>query len=250
MNLFILSDLHIWGSEDPLYTSLISVVRNRTGAGDILVLAGDVFDLFVGNKPIFVRRYSELFQALDEAGGRGVEIHYIEGNHDFLIHRAFQSVRGIQIHERDVSLQIQDRKFYFAHGDLADRKDYSYRILRAFLRSWLMKVFVHLAPGSLIDKIGRTSSQKSRNKKPAIARELSMSRIEIMRNIYRSYAAEHLAQGNDYVVMGHCHDLDEMCFNIGGRPGQYVNVGYPRMHGSFLSWSPGDQKIQREKLPD
>jgi hypothetical protein len=73
--------------------------------------------------------------------------------------------------------------------------------------------------------------------------------MERLRKIYRSYAAERLAEGYDYVVMGHCHDLDEMSFQIGGRAGQYVNVGFPRVHGSYLSWSPGDEKIMRERMP-
>jgi hypothetical protein len=49
--------------------------------------------------------------------------------------------------------------------------------------------------------------------------------------------------------MGHCHDLDEKTFKIGSRIGQYVNVGYPRVHGSLLSWKEGEEKIGREKLP-
>ena len=73
--------------------------------------------------------------------------------------------------------------------------------------------------------------------------------MERLRNLYRSYAAERIARGCDFVVMGHCHDLDEKSFVIDGRPGQYVNVGFPRAHGSFLSWSPGDERIQRERLP-
>jgi hypothetical protein len=58
-----------------------------------------------------------------------------------------------------------------------------------------------------------------------------------------------VAEGYDYVVMGHCHDLDEMSFKVGERVGQYVNVGYPPVHGSYLSWSPGDEKIMRERMP-
>jgi hypothetical protein len=50
--------------------------------------------------------------------------------------------------------------------------------------------------------------------------------------------------------MGHCHDLDEMQFNIGGRPGQYINIGYPRAHGSYVSWNVGDPVIAREKMPE
>jgi hypothetical protein len=112
-----------------------------------------------------------------------------------------------------------------------------------------MKLLVMLIPGGWLDSIGRASSKKSRSGKPALAACLPTDRMENLRKIYRSYAAERLSQGYDFVVMGHCHDLDEMHFNVGGRKGQYINVGFPRAHGSFLTWSPGEEKIQREKLP-
>ena len=130
-----------------------------------------------------------------------------------------------------------------------DRNDYGYRALRIFFRSPLMKAAFALMPGGMLEWIGRQSARVSKGTKYRLPAQLPPGRMEYLRNIYRSYAAERLAHGADYVVMGHCHDLDEKSFVIGARQGQYVNVGFPRVHGSFLSWSPGDERIQREKLP-
>lgn len=246
MSLFAVSDLHVSGADDPLYSSLLALLNERAARGDVVVLAGDLFDLFVGNKKIFCDRYAGFFCALKEAGQRGVEIHYIEGNHDFLIRRAFSGIPGLHVHTHDVSLELDGRRFFFAHGDTADRRDYRYLALRLFLRSPILKAFVALAPGSLVDRIGRGGSYRSRKGRPA---EFPPGRMERLRKIYRSYAAEKLTQGYDFVVLGHCHDLDEMNFQIGGRAGQYVNIGFPRAHGSFVSWQPGEERIQREKLP-
>jgi UDP-2,3-diacylglucosamine hydrolase len=249
MSLFVISDLHICGPDDPLYFSLLSLIRDRAKAGDTVVLAGDLFDLFVGNKAVFKERYSGFLKVLSDAGQQGVDFHYIEGNHDFLIDRVFRGIPRFTVHSHDVSLEIQGKRFYFAHGDTADRRDYPYLLLRSFFRSPMMKLLVFLAPGDWLDRFGKFSSHRSRQAKALLPIDLPIHRMERLRKIYRSYAAERLAQGYDYVVMGHCHDLDEMFFNIGGRPGQYVNVGYPRAHGSFLSWSPGEERIQRERLP-
>lgn len=248
MSLFVISDLHIWGTDDPLYQSLISLLKNRAVLGDTVILAGDLFDLFVGNKPIFKERYFEFFNAVASAQTRGIQVHYIEGNHDFLMKNAFPE-NGIQVHSKEVSIEIAGKRFYLAHGDLANRRAYGYRFLRFFLRSPLMRAFVALMPGSWVEKIGVQSSLRSRNRRPLLSSELSGKGIEKLRRIYRNYAAERLAQGYDFVVMGHCHDLDEMFFKVGDRQGQYVNVGFPRTHGSFLSWSPGEEKIYRERLP-
>ena len=250
MSLYVLSDLHIRGAEDRLYQSLLSVLQDYAKPQDVVVLAGDLFDIFVGNKPVFLERYSGFIRAVADAGARGVKIHYIEGNHDFLIKRAFLGIRGFVIHPHDVSLEIQGKKFFFAHGDTVDRGDYSYRILRSFFRSPVMKTLVAVTPGKWLERIGKASSEQSRRARARFSAELPIERMERLRLVYRNYAAERLAQGYDFVVMGHCHDLDEMSFLIEGRSGQYVNVGYPPIHGSYLLWTPGDEKFSRQPLPE
>jgi UDP-2,3-diacylglucosamine hydrolase len=249
MPLLAVSDLHIHGPDDPLYGSLLALLRDRATPGDVVVLAGDIFDLFVGDKQVFVRRYSAFLAGLEEAASRGVRIHYIEGNHDFHVRGAFERFPGISVHGDGLSVELGGKRFYFDHGDRADRRDYGYRVLRGFFRSPVMKALVRAVPGTWLDRFGRASSRRSRGSKPALLEDLPRERLDRLRRVYRSYAAEKLAEGYDYVVMGHCHDLDEMSFTIGGRAGQYVNVGYPRAHGSFLSWAPGDPLIQRERLP-
>jgi UDP-2,3-diacylglucosamine hydrolase len=249
MALLVISDLHIIGPHDPLYASLLRLLRERARPGDTVVLAGDVFDLFVGNKDVFLDRYRDFVSALREAGTRGVCVHYIEGNHDFLLRGAFRDCSGLQVHPSEVSIELGGKRILVSHGDLFDREDYGYRALRSFFRSPVMKGIVNVVPGRWLDWYGNAHSRQSRASKPILASGLPTEQIERLRKIYRSAAAERLAQGYDFVVAGHCHDLDEMEFTIAGRFGQYVNVGYPRAHGSFLSWTPGEPKIQREKLP-
>ncbi|MBY0470489.1 UDP-2,3-diacylglucosamine diphosphatase [bacterium] len=250
MRVLVISDLHISGPADPLYTSLLTLLRDKAQSGDILILAGDIFDLFIGAKPIFLHRYSEFLRELASAGARGVALHYIEGNHDFLIRRAFSKIPGMKIHPRKVTFEAGGRRFYIAHGDTINKRDYGYHVLRGFFRSPLMKALVAVLPGKWLDGIGKMSSDTSRGRKPVMLSESAHgSRLVELRKLYRSYAAERVAEGYDFVVMGHCHDLDEMHFTVDGRNGQYVNVGYPRVHGSFLSWSPDEPQIYREKLP-
>jgi len=248
MSVFILSDLHIRDAEDPVYRSLLCLMRSRTQSGDQLVLAGDIFDLFVGNKAVFRNRYSEFFECLAEMGRRGVLVYYVEGNHDFLLQKVMRGIPGLTVHPSEVSLEAEGRHFLVAHGDLADSSDLGYRVLRCFFRSPMMKFLVRVLPGKWLEWIGSQSSGYSRGKNPVLFSELPLERQDALRKIYRNFAAERLAQGYDFVVLGHCHDLDEMMFQIGGRPGQYMNVGFPRVHGSILKWESGDDRIQRESL--
>lgn len=245
MRLSVISDLHIRNPQEPTYGALLKLVR-EAASGDQVVLAGDIFDLFVGNKKVFVERYADFLKAISEASSRGVQVHYIEGNHDFLLKRA---LRDVYVHATQVSLEAGGKRFLIVHGDLVNQEDYFYRFMRVMFRSPLMKFLVTALPGSWLDAIGRNSSQYSRGKNPVLPSGMPADRVEHLRKIYRSFAAEKIAQGADYVVAGHCHDLDEMTFSVGGRIGQYINVGFPPLHGSYVTWQPGDEKMRREKFP-
>lgn len=250
MSVLIISDLHIFGPEDPIYRSLLFFIEKRASSGDTIVLAGDLFDLFIGNKSIFKERYKEFFQIVRAISMQNnIEFHYIEGNHDFFMREAFHEMQCVFVHSQEVSLEVLGKKFYCIHGDTVNPLDYGYKFLRFFFRSFFMKCLITIIPGEYFKKIGQFLSQKSRWNKPLLISELPIDQMEKVRRIYRSYAAEKLSQGYDYVIMGHCHDLDEMSFSIGGRLAQYINVGFPRIHGSFLCWDPGDDKIHRERLP-
>jgi UDP-2,3-diacylglucosamine hydrolase len=250
MSLYIVSDLHISGPEDPIYYSLLSLLKLQVVPGDTVVLAGDIFDLFIGNKKIYRNRYQAFLECVDRAVRRGIVIHYIEGNHDFLMERVFSKIQGMRTHSAQVSLEIEGKRFFVAHGDQVDSSDYGYRVLRALLRTPLMRVLLWMIPGVWLDRLGQWSSQNSRRRHLTVTSQSTIEKREFLRKAYRSYAAERLAQGYDFVVMGHCHDLDEMFFQIDGRPGQYVNVGFPRVHGSLLAWVVGEDKIHRQKLPE
>jgi UDP-2,3-diacylglucosamine hydrolase len=248
MTLHILSDLHIYGADDPLIEPLISVFSERAKPHDVIVLAGDIFDLFVGNKRTFTDRYQPLIQAMSKAAKNHVKFHYIEGNHDFLLKNVFLDVPNLELHSEEVVLEMNGKKFYIAHGDQVDQNDYGYRLLRGLLRSLPMRLLLSALPGTWIDAIGNSSSGASRRKRPTLAAGLDTSKVEYLRKTYRSFAAEKLTEGYDFIVLGHCHDLDEKSFRIGERFGQYINVGYPRSHHSYLTWSAGESKIQRERF--
>jgi UDP-2,3-diacylglucosamine hydrolase len=248
MSVYFVSDLHIWGPEDPFYFALLAFIRDQLKSGDSLVLAGDIFDLFIGSKGIYQTRYEELLLSLNQAVQKGVDVHFIEGNHDFLMSCAWIRPSGIQLHSESVSIEIHGKRIFVAHGDTVDRSDFGYLFLRALLRSALVQGALWLIPGHWLDQFGVWSSRRSRSRNPLLVSQLPIERREALRKVYRSFAAERISQGYDFVVMGHCHDLDEMFFQLDGRVGQYVNMGFPRVHGSILSWTPGENKIHRQKL--
>ncbi|MBL7716362.1 MAG: UDP-2,3-diacylglucosamine diphosphatase [Bdellovibrionales bacterium] len=233
----IISDLHVWGDDDPLYLKLLNWLVQDVSEGDVIVLAGDIFDMLIGNQRVYRERYRQFFEALRKIQDRAAAIYYIEGNHDFWLKDLFraQGLR-VQICPKEIAIQVGSRKLYVAHGDLVDRSDWGYRILRVFLRSPFLWAFQKFAPGSFVDWVGQTSSRRSRGSRPTMA-EMSLMRLEHLRKAYRSFSAAKIHEGFDAVVLGHCHDRDEMEFKVGDRLGRYLNVGFPRTHETSIEWT-------------
>lgn len=248
MSVSIVSDIHIQGPEDPCFRALIALVT-RCEAGDTLVLAGDIFDFLIGDQKVLYERYRGFLDAVRSAGERGAEIHYIEGNHDFHLRRLFaRETPRMKLHPAEVMVEFDRKKIYVAHGDLVDGADMGYLALRALFRSPLTKFLSYRLPGRLVAAIGERSSRLSQKKNPRTPVERGTPYRDRMREVYRAWAERKLAEGYDYVVLGHCHDDDEKQVSLPGRMAQYVNVGFPRVHGTYLVLEEGKARFRRAKF--
>lgn len=248
--LIYLSDLHVRSAEDPSYHRLLKALTDARAATPkaVIVLGGDVFDLFVGALPVFLRRYAEFLALVREMAREGFEIHYIEGNHDFLLKRVFADEPRIRIHPREHVLALDGKSFYLAHGDLVDRADWGYLFLRAFFRGPLIRFMVRFCPGEWLEKLGAFSARHSKGRPGGTAYTpagMPAKQIERLRTVYRSFASEKIRAGHDFVILGHCHDLDQMRFRIGERGAHYMNAGFPPIHGSYVAWESGSDELER-----
>jgi UDP-2,3-diacylglucosamine hydrolase len=253
MKVVVISDIHIRGSEDPLYASLLAMIERKIGAGDTLVLGGDIFDFFVGRQPSLIRRYERFFELLRAKARLGARIDYIEGNHDFHLRSTFASIfpdeKSIRVHPAEVILPLPSgRKLYVAHGDLVDREDRGYLALRFFFRSPFIRLVAAALPDTVAQRIGEGSSDASRRKNPRRPEEKGPRGLEELRKKYRGFSEAKIREGYAAVVLGHCHDLDGCEFTHDGRTGQYMNVGYPPAHRSYVVCD-AEGRLRREALP-
>jgi UDP-2,3-diacylglucosamine hydrolase len=239
MKVIVISDIHIHGAEDPLYLSLLTMIENEIGAGDFLVLGGDIFDFFVGRQSSLILRYERFFALLRSKAKQGAQIDYIEGNHDFHLSSTFASLfpgeTKIRVHPAEVTLPLADGgKIYVAHGDLVDRDDWGYLALRAFFRSPFIRFVAAALPDPWVQRIGEGSSDASRRKNPRRPEENGPQGVERLRKKYRAFAEAKISEGYVAVILGHCHDLDGCEFVSDHQARQYLNVGYPRAHHSYI----------------
>lgn len=244
-----MSDLHINDDRDPIYRIVLNFLESEISTDDTVVFAGDIFDVFVGSKRIFIDRYRDFFHLLEKMSARGIKIYYIEGNHDFILKKSLPDCENVHWSPKEVQLNLDGKSFFISHGDQVNGKDIAYLLLRLFFRSPLMQAMVFLTPDTWFDWYGKKHSRYSRERKPLLPEMLCAEKLEELRKMYRNFAVEKMREGFDFVVMGHCHDLDEMRFQISGRSTQYINMGYPKVHRSILKWTASEGFIIRKNLP-
>lgn len=238
-----ISDIHITHAKDPAYRKLLNLMESAR-AGDLFYLGGDIFDFIVGEQPGQMREYSEFLTVLEKKSGEGVHFLYVEGNHDFHLSH-LQKMKNVRVDPESFNVPFEGKRFYLAHGDLVDRDDHGYLFLRSIFRSPFIRAAARVLPEKIVSMIGDKSNQASQSKNPRLPEDRGESHLALIRKKFRTFAASKVGEGADFVVMGHCHDLDQSEVDGNGRTGFYMNVGYPKKHGKYVYWEPGLKSLER-----
>lgn len=202
MKTIFVSDVHIRGLKDPTMKKFLSFLEEEKKDLTHLIIGGDLLDFWIGIKGVVFQEYIPILNKLLELKEAGVQIDYIEGNHDFSLGSFFTDILKIQIIKNEHIFQIGNYHVYVAHGDQVNPKDYGYLFLRWFLRSFFVQAFIKVLPPAWIWWISQRSSHVSRT-----YRTPDQHTVEL----FRQFAKKKLIQV-DVVILGHTHYPDEQRF--------------------------------------
>jgi UDP-2,3-diacylglucosamine hydrolase len=167
-------------------------------AGTLLVLLGDIFDFYFEYRSVVSRRYLDVYAALDRCRQRGVDLHFLGGNHDHWVGPFFTDELGIKVHSDEIRLAAQGRKLVLAHGDLVMQRDYGYKVLKTVLRNRGVIAVSRLVHPDLMDAIARNVAHGSRA-------YFSVPQERRARAVLAHAWDNFYSRGNDAFVMGHVH---------------------------------------------
>jgi UDP-2,3-diacylglucosamine hydrolase len=163
-----------------------------------LFLLGDIFDFYFEYASVVPKPFFDIFYALESCRSRGIDIHFLGGNHDFWVDGFVTDSLGVRIHEDDFLVESQGRKIRCAHGDLTIPDDYGYRVLRWILRNRTVTKAAKLIHPDVMASIARHVSRRTKDR--------SRSAQEDIANRVAGLATHHCYNwGNDAFIMGHIH---------------------------------------------
>ncbi len=238
LDICVLSDFHLGThgcrSEELLqYLQSIEPVR--------LILNGDIFDAWQFKKKYFPSSHWEIIERILQMANSGTIVYYLMGNHDGIMKR-FNSMDMGNIHLRNqLELRIQNKTYWFFHGDIFDAsvlispwlaalggRGYDWLIrLNAWVNRWrltfgLSKIsFAHKVKHSVKHAVKYVS-------------DFEKSAIEIA-----------IKKGIDVVVCGHIH---QPCIKVIDREEKgviYMNSGDWLENLSALEYKAGKWRLYR-----
>jgi UDP-2,3-diacylglucosamine hydrolase len=199
MRRLFIADAHLRKPEDPGYRALMQFL-NTTGRGaETIYILGDLFEFWIGYRENPFSHYRPILETLKELVTGGTRLVYFEGNHDFHLGPIFERGLGAEIHRGPAVLDIEGKRVCCCHGDEINRRDYSYRLLRAVFHSGGTRLLSRLFPPAVAIAIAEHLGNASKKRHPARRRKLDYMEI------FRDYARQRFTDGCDLVVTGHFH---------------------------------------------
>lgn len=200
-----LSDAHLGAEprerEAARTARLHGFLGSLPGRVSTLYIVGDLFDFWFEWRLAVPRRLFGTLSALERLKAAGVEIVYLNGNHDFWLGPFLREELGLTTVDGAVTVEQQGRRLWVHHGDGLVGGDLGYKILRGILRhpasiaayQWLHPdlgvPFAHWVSGA---------SRQSRGHPP-----LQPERL------WNEIAKPRFAEGYDGVIIGHFHHAYE-----------------------------------------
>ena len=236
MNIILASDFHLKFTPDKESSErmqrvlkFLSEIRGKT---DILILNGDIFDLWFAWKKVIIKEYFPVYKKLADLNESGTRLIFIAGNHDFWFGDFLKKFLNVEIYPNHFEEEIDGKKIFVTHGDLFTRNDARYKIFRAIIRNkFIMTGFSLLHPDFAL-KIGEKLSRSSRFRKiPQKLRKIKEKGLD-------SFAEKKLEKF-DIVVMGHSHFPKIINF----ANGIYANCGDWVRHNSYIEIKNGKVEL-------
>ena len=164
MATFIIADLHL-SNKRPQYTQALKNFFKCLKSNDKVIIAGDLFDFFVGLDPKD-HLYQEIRNITLDGLNRGIKTFFICGNRDFLLDKKAARFFNFELVKNYYIEKYNKSNVLILHGDQLCTNDKEFQRFRKITNNKILQcIFMHM-PLSLRNKVGEKVRNKSQNLDP------------------------------------------------------------------------------------
>jgi UDP-2,3-diacylglucosamine hydrolase len=198
----IISDIHLAG-KDGQVPRLFELFLKRVPDGARLIIAGDLFDFYVGFNPRDPAS-SALALLLRPLASRGISCEFMTGNRDFLMGRRDAAFFSMSLLSEYTVLNARRGSALLIHGDELCSNDKSFQRFRALGRNRLARFLFLSLPYSIRTRIGLAIRSKSMKADPM--RDSAPERFGLVGD---SAIALMRRYGVETIIHGHFHRFSD-----------------------------------------
>lgn len=199
MHAIFIADAHLKRPADENYRLLLRFLQDLPPETERLFILGDFFEFWLGDSPVPFPHYQPVLDQLGSLADRGIELFFFEGNHDFHLGGYFRKAFNARVFPDEAELIMDGMKVYLCHGDLINRADHTYRLLRFAFRNPLTRLLARIVPPSFPAWIAVKLGNHSKGKHKSTNHKWDYIQLAT------DFAAERFSAGYDVVVTAHFH---------------------------------------------
>ncbi len=235
MRVIFIADAHLRSPSDNNYQLMLKFLGELPGRVEMLIIAGDFFEFWLGDSPEEFPHYKPVLDALEKLTNCGIKLIFIEGNHDFHLQKYFSSAFNADVSPNAITINLDGKKLFICHGDLINMKDYGYRALRFLFHNPVTKLLANILPASIPASIANRLGNHSKGNHKAAAEKWDSKQLT------RSFAAKYFTAGYDVVIAAHYHrpfleETDNKCL---------LSLGDWITQFSYGEWLDGELTLKR-----
>lgn len=140
----MVSDLHLGPRDYTLQAGFARFLDFVRPEAEAIIINGDLFSFWFGYHDVVPYCYVPALSKMLELADCGVRFTYLHGNHDFAPGPFFEHCLAATVFSDSAQLDYQGARVHLEHGDLVDREDTGYKLLRTVVRSrpvtWLFQL--------------------------------------------------------------------------------------------------------------
>src|SRR5690606_30163427 len=128
----------------------------------VLFLLGDLFDFWFEYKQVVSLGLVRVLRILAELSDSGVKIYFFTGYHDLWMRDYLEKEIGAEVFHDRKHFQINQTKFFIAHGDGLGPGDKAYKRMKKLFRNKIAQFFFYLLHPDFAVWLGIYMSRKNK----------------------------------------------------------------------------------------
>ena len=89
-----------------------------------IYLLGDIFDFWFEYEKVVPKGFVRLLAKLADFVDKGIEIHFLVGNHDMWMRDYLEKEIGLKVHFKEFIIEEDNQLIFLGHGDGLGKGDY------------------------------------------------------------------------------------------------------------------------------